>query len=112
MFEGDINRKTFVDGRESEVLQRFRWTELVATKTNLFLWSFPAFLPAVCGIIAFLALARREVSSRGLSLILVSGLLLAFGFLSERFLAFFLPRDANSRPHVRRSESLPNGPRM
>ena len=30
MFEGHINRKAFVDGRESEVLQRFRWTELVA----------------------------------------------------------------------------------
>ena len=30
MFEGHINRQAFVDGRESEVLQRFRWTELVA----------------------------------------------------------------------------------
>ncbi|MBX7513884.1 hypothetical protein K3179_04900 [Qipengyuania sp. GH38] len=30
MFEGHINRKAFVEGRESEVLQRFRWTELVA----------------------------------------------------------------------------------
>ena len=30
MFEGHFNRTAFVDGRESEVLQRFRWTELVA----------------------------------------------------------------------------------
>lgn len=30
MFEGHINRKAFADGRENQVLQRFRWTELVA----------------------------------------------------------------------------------
>jgi len=66
-------------------------TELVATKTNLFLWSFPAFLPAACGTVAFLAFPRRNLSTRGLSLMLISGLLLSFAFLSERFLAFFFP---------------------
>lgn len=30
MFEGHINKKSFVQGHESEVLHQFRWTELVA----------------------------------------------------------------------------------
>lgn len=30
MFEGQINKKTVEQARESEVLHRFRWTELVA----------------------------------------------------------------------------------
>ncbi|MBX7491627.1 hypothetical protein K3163_00230 [Qipengyuania sp. 1NDW9] len=30
MFEGHINKKAFVQGRESDVLHQFRWTDLVA----------------------------------------------------------------------------------
>ena len=30
MFEGHINRKSFAQERENEVLHQFRWTELVA----------------------------------------------------------------------------------
>ena len=30
MFEGQINKKSFAQGRENEALHQFRWTELVA----------------------------------------------------------------------------------
>ena len=30
MFEGQINKKPFAPGRESDVLRQFRWTDLVA----------------------------------------------------------------------------------
>jgi hypothetical protein len=65
--------------------------ELFATKTDAFLGTYPALLPAAGGIIAFLAYPRPRLSTDGLALLFMSGLLLVGGFLSQRFLEFFFP---------------------
>jgi len=75
----------------SEVPAHLFGSELVAPRTSQFLGSYPAFLPAVCALVAFLAYPRRRLSTEGLALVLMTGLLLGVGFMSERFLRFFFP---------------------
>lgn len=64
--------------------------ELLGMSTAAFVGWAPGLLPAAGGIVAFLAGPRR-ISTDGLALTLFSGLLLAAGFLSFRFMDFFLP---------------------
>jgi len=75
----------------SDVPSHLFGSELVAPRTSQFLGSYPAFLPAVCALVAFLAYPSRRLSTEGLALVLMTGLLLGVGFLSERFLRFFFP---------------------
>lgn len=65
--------------------------ELLATRTDLFLRGYPAFVPAVAGIVAFLASTTRRLSTAGLALLLMTGVLLVPALMSERFLDFFFP---------------------
>ncbi len=65
--------------------------ELDAGTTRPFLRAFPALAPAAAGIVAFLAASRRRLSTEGLALVLMAGLLLVASFLSSRFFAVFFP---------------------
>lgn len=65
--------------------------ELLATQTSHFLGSFPAYLPAIGAVVAFLAYPQRRISTKGLALLLMTGALLVPAFLSERFFDFFFP---------------------
>jgi hypothetical protein len=75
----------------SEVPAHLFGTELVGPRTSQFLGSYPAFLPALCGLVVFLAYPRQRLTTEGLALVLMTALLLGAGFLSERFLRFFFP---------------------
>ena len=64
--------------------------ELLGMSTSVFMAWAPGVLPAAGGLVAFLG-GRRRLSTAGLALTLMAGLLLAAGFLSFRFMDFFLP---------------------
>lgn len=65
--------------------------ELMPPKLAHVLGSFPAFLPALSGTVAWAVIPRRRMSSDGLALLFMSAVLLAVGLLSERFLGSFFP---------------------
>ncbi len=65
--------------------------ELGPTLTSNVLRYFAGLLPAACGILAFLAFPSRRLSTDGLGLLFVTGVLAVAAFLSERFLQFLLP---------------------
>jgi hypothetical protein len=93
----------------SDVPAQLFGTELVGPRTSQFLGSYPAFLPAVGGLVAFLAWPSRRLTTEGLALVLMTGLLLGTGFLSERFLRFFFPAVVLLGARLW-SEILENGP--
>ncbi len=65
--------------------------ELMPPKLAHLLGSFPGFLPALSGTVAWAAIPRRRMSSDALALLLMSAVLLVVGLLSERFLGSFFP---------------------
>ena len=65
-------------------------TELRGVDTQDFMHLALGMLPAAGGVVAFLV-GRRRVSTDGLALTLIAGLLLTAGLLSYRFMDFFLP---------------------
>ena len=66
-------------------------SELLPARTDQFLGSWPAYLPALAAIVVALALPSRKRSTGAVALVIAAGGLLAAGFLSERFLRFFFP---------------------
>lgn len=64
--------------------------ELGGMPTTDFIGWFPTFLPALFGLLAILAAGKR-ISTEALALLMMTTLLLAAGFLSYRFMEFFLP---------------------
>ncbi len=65
--------------------------ELMPPKLTHLLGSFPGFLPALSGAVAWATVPRRRMSSDALALVFMSAVLLAVGLLSERFLGSFFP---------------------
>jgi hypothetical protein len=69
------------------------WDQLVEVARAVWLGAseVPAHLFGSELVAPFLAYPRRRLSTEGLALVLMTGLLLGVGFLSERFLRFFFP---------------------
>lgn len=75
----------------SAIPQELFGSELGAARTDLVLRAFPGLLPAAAGLIAFLAWPERRLTTAGLGLVLMGGLVLVAAFGSERFFDFLFP---------------------
>lgn len=78
-------------GLESSIPADLFGPELSPASTLKFLVTFPVWGPAALGLLAFVLRPARSLSTPGLALTLMCGLLLVFSLLSQRFLGFFFP---------------------
>jgi len=87
-----VNVASSVWGIRREIPADLFGPELTAASTADLLAVFPAWLPLAVGLLMLISLRpARELSTAGVTLVWIAGLMMGFAFLSQRFFGFFVP---------------------